>query len=166
MKGVFIMSGIMDWVKSTIGIVEDEEQDTQQVETIEEVPKCYTSTISSRRRSASEDMPITSSPRRSKVVNINTTAQLKVMVVQPLNYNDASEIAEHLKSKKPVVVNLEKLDKATASRIFDFLSGAVFALDGNMQKVSNGILLVVPNTMGIMGDFSDDLKTQGLFDIF
>ena len=166
MKGVFIMSGIMDWVKSTIGIVEDEEQDTQQVETIEEVPKSHTSTISSRRRSASEDMPITSSPRRSKVVNINTTAQLKVMVVQPLNYNDASEIAEHLKSKKPVVVNLEKLDKATASRIFDFLSGAVFALDGNMQKVSNGILLVVPNTMGIMGDFSDDLKTQGIFDVF
>ena len=157
------MSGIMDWVKSTIGIVEDENE--EQMEPIEEAPKSFGSPISSRRRSASDDM-LTSSPRRSKVVNINTTAQLKVVVVQPLSYNDASEIAEHLKAKKPVVVNLEKLDKATASRIFDFLSGAVFALDGNMQKVSNGILLVVPNTMGIMGDFSDDLKTQGLFDIF
>ncbi len=159
------MSGIMDWVKSTIGIVEEEGQEPQ-VEMTEEAPRSYTSTVPSRRRSASEDITLSSSPRRSKVVNINTTAQLKVVVVQPLSYNDASEIAEHLKSKKPVVVNLEKLDKATASRIFDFLSGAVFALDGNMQKVSNGILLVVPNTMGIMGDFSDDLKTQGLFDIF
>jgi len=157
------MSGIMDWVKSTIGIVEDENE--EQVETTEEVEKSHTATVPARRRSASDDM-LASSPRRSKVVNINTTAQLKVVVVQPLSYNDASEIAEHLKAKKPVVVNLEKLDKATASRIFDFLSGAVFALDGNMQKVSNGILLVVPNTMGIMGDFSDDLKTQGLFDIF
>lgn len=160
------MSGIMDWVKTTIGIVEDEDQENIS-ETTEEMPRpSYSSTVPNRRRSVSDDVLSSSSPRRSKVVNINTTAQLKVVVVQPLSYNDASEIAEHLKSKKPVVVNLEKLDKATASRIFDFLSGAVFALDGSMQKVSNGILLVVPNTMGIMGDFSDDLKTQGLFDIF
>lgn len=157
----------MDWVKSTIGIVEDEDQNQEQVEVAEEEPRSYSTPITSRRRSTvADDIPISSSPRRSKVVNINTTAQLKVVVVQPLSYNDAPEIAEHLKAKKPVVVNLEKLDKATASRIFDFLSGTVFALDGNMQKVSNGILLVVPNTMGIMGDFSDDLKTQGLFDIF
>lgn len=160
------MSGIMDWVKTTIGIVEEEDQENIS-ETTEEMPRpSYSSTVPNRRRSVPDDVLSSSSPRRSKVVNINTTAQLKVVVVQPLSYNDASEIAEHLKSKKPVVVNLEKLDKATASRIFDFLSGAVFALDGNMQKVSNGILLVVPNTMGIMGDFSDDLKTQGLFDIF
>ncbi len=160
------MSGIMDWVKTTIGIVEDEEGQQPELETMEEMPRPYSTAVPSRRRTASDDVLSSSLPRRSKVVNINTTAQLKVVVVQPLGYNDASEIAEHLKSKKPVVVNLEKLDKATASRIFDFLSGAVFALDGNMQKVSNGILLVVPNTMGIMGDFSDDLKTQGLFDIF
>ena len=160
------MSGIMDWVKTTIGIVEEGDQENIS-ETTEEMPRSsYSSTVPNRRRSVSDDVLSSSSPRRSKVVNINTTAQLKVVVVQPLSYNDASEIAEHLKSKKPVVVNLEKLDKATASRIFDFLSGAVFALDGSMQKVSNGILLVVPNTMGIMGDFSDDLKTQGLFDIF
>ena len=65
-----------------------------------------------------------------------------------------------------VVVNLEKLDKSIASKIFDFLSGSVYALDGSMQQVSAGILLIVPNTMGIMGDFSDELKTQGIFDVF
>lgn len=160
------MANIMDWVKSTMGISEEENGEETQEQYYDDAPKSNTSTIPSRRRSAADDIPLGSSPKRSKVVNINTTAQLKVVVVQPLSYNDASEIAEHLKAKKPVVVNLEKLDKATASRIFDFLSGAVFALDGSMQKVSNGILLVVPNTMGIMGDFSDDLKTQGLFDIF
>lgn len=154
------MSNIMDWVKSTMGIVEEEAGEEQLIE-----ERHQPQPVPARRRGVSEDIQ-TSSPRRSKVVNINTTAQLKVVVVQPLSYNDASEIAEHLKSKKPVVVNLEKLDKTIANRIFDFLSGAVFALDGSMQKVSNGILLVVPNTMGIMGDFGDDLKAQGLFDIF
>ena len=106
------------------------------------------------------------SGRKSKVVNIHATTQLKVVVLQPTTYNDATEIAGHLKEKKPVVVNLEKLDKDTARKIVDFLSGAVFALDGSMQKVSNGIRLLVPYTMGIMGDFSDEIKTHALFDFF
>lgn len=162
------MSKLMDWVKSSMGMDEEQYEGANQLEESfeEDVPKFQQTAFAPRRRMPGEESTFSSAPRRSKVVNINTTAQLKVFVVQPLNYNDACEIAEHLKAKKPVVVNLEKLDKTTASRIFDFLSGAVFALDGSMQKVSNGILLVVPNTMGIMGDFSDDLKTQGLFDIF
>ncbi len=102
--------------------------------------------------------------KKSKVVNIHATTQLKVVVLQPTTYNDATEIAGHLKEKKPVVVNLERLDKETARKIVDFLSGAVYALDGNMQKVANGILLIVPYTMGIMGDFSDEIKTHALFD--
>lgn len=153
------MSSIMDWVKNTIGITEEEMQE-------DSMPINEPATIPVRKRSF-DDVPSSSSaPRRSRVVNINTTAQLKVVVMQPMNYNDAPEIVDHLKEKKPVVVNLEKLEKAVASKIFDFLSGSVYALDGSMQQVSAGILLIVPNTMGIMGDFSDELKTQGIFDVF
>lgn len=108
--------------------------------------------------------------RKGKVVNIHTTTQLKVVVLQPTTYNDATEITDHLREKKPVVVNLEKLDKDSARKIVDFLSGAVYALTGKMQKVANGIILLVPSTMGIAGDFSDDfsdeLKTHALFDFF
>lgn len=156
------MSSIMDWVKNTIGITDEEEAINEKETTFEPTP------ISSRpRRNVYDDIPVSSaSPRRSKVLNINTTTQIKVVVLQPLSYNDVPEIAEHLKAKKPVVVNLEKVDASVATRIIDFLSGTVVALDGNMQKVSKQILLVVPNTVGIMGEFSDDLKTQGLFDAF
>lgn len=152
------MSSIMDWVKNTIGITEEEEQ--------ENVPISEPATIPVRKRSYDEAPASSGAPRRSRVVNINTTAQLKVVVMQPMSYNDAPEIVDHLKEKKPVVVNLEKLEKGVASKIFDFLSGSVYALDGSMQQVSAGILLIVPNTMGIMGDFSDELKTQGIFDVF
>ena len=158
------MGKVMDWVKTTMGINEEEVEDNIIEE--EEV-KAAPSVTPLKRRSVSDDIPVSSSgSRRSKVVNINTTTQLKVFVVQPLSYNDATEIADHLKAKKPVVVNLEKLDKPVALQIFDFLSGAVFALDGSMKKVSNGILLIVPNTMGIMGDFSDELTTQDLYEFF
>ena len=156
------MGNIMDWVKTTMGMSDEEETNESYQEETRQSP-----VTPLKRKNVSDDYySSSSSQRRSKVVNINTTAQLKVFVVQPLSYSDATEIAEHLKNKKPVVVNLEKLEKSVALKVFDFLSGAVFALDGSMKKVSNGILLVVPNTMGIMGDFSDELTTQDLYEFF
>lgn len=101
--------------------------------------------------------------KRNKVVKIHTTAQLKLVVMQPENFEDARDIANHLKSKKPVVMNLESVDRDVARRIVDFLSGAVFALDGNIQKVSNGIFLIAPYNVGIMGDFKDELRNTGIF---
>ena len=104
-----------------------------------------------------------SPPKRGKIVNIHTTTQLKVVVVQPTAFDDSREIADHLKTKKPIVVNIEKLNLETATRIIDFLTGAVYSLDGNIQKISNGIFLIVPYNMGIMGDFKDELKSKVTF---
>lgn len=101
--------------------------------------------------------------KKNKVVKIHTTAQLKLVVMQPETFDDARDIANHLKSKKPVVMNLEFVEKDIARRIVDFLSGAVYALDGNIQKVSNGIFIITPYNVGIMGDFKDELKNKGIF---
>ncbi|MDO4744044.1 MAG: cell division protein SepF [Clostridia bacterium] len=103
------------------------------------------------------------SGKRNKVVKIHTTAQLKLVVMQPESFEDARDIANHLKSKKPVVMNLESVERDVARRIVDFLSGAVYALDGNIQKVSNGIFLIAPYNVGIMGDFKDELRNKGIF---
>ena len=102
-------------------------------------------------------------PKRGKIVNIHTTTQLKVVVVHPESFEDSKEIADHLKTKKPIVVNLEKIDSEVAKKIIDFLSGAVYALDGNIQKISKGIFLIVPYNMGIMGDFKDELRNKVVF---
>lgn len=101
--------------------------------------------------------------KRGKIVNIHTTTQLKVVVVQPVTFEDSKEIADHLKTKKPIVVNLENIDRDIAKQIIDFLSGAVYALDGNIQRISNGIFLIVPYNMGIMGDFKDELRNKVVF---
>ena len=103
------------------------------------------------------------SGKRGKVVKSHTTAQLKLVVMQPETFEDARDIANHLKSKKPVVMNLESVDREVARRIVDFLSGSVYALDGNIQKVSNGIFLIAPYNVGIMGDFKDELRNKGIF---
>ncbi|MBR5518534.1 MAG: cell division protein SepF [Clostridia bacterium] len=105
------------------------------------------------------DFPV----KKGKVVNINTTTQLKVVVVTPESFDEARDIAEHLKQKKPVVINLEGVEKDIARRIVDFLSGAVYSLDGNIQKISTGIFLIAPYNVGIMGDFKDELRNKGVF---
>ena len=108
-------------------------------------------------------VPEVKSSKKSKIVNINATTQLKVVVMTPETYDEAQDIAEHLKAKKPVVVNLEGVEREVARRIIDFLGGTIFALDGQMQKISSGIFLVAPYNVGIMGDFRDELKNTGAF---
>ncbi len=91
--------------------------------------------------------------RSSRVVKMhNSSASMRVVVIQPETFEEARDITNHLKSRKPIVVNLESVDKNVARRIIDFLSGAVYALDGDIQKVSNGIFIIAPSNVDIMSD--------------
>ena len=101
--------------------------------------------------------------QQNKVVNIHSSNQFKVVIMQPETFDDAQDICDHLKCKKPIVINLEGLEKEGAQRIIDFLSGSVYALDGNIQKVSAGIFVIAPNNVDIMGDFKDELRNKGTF---
>lgn len=105
----------------------------------------------------------TARKQQGKVVNIHSSTQLKVVIMKPEAFEDAQDICEHLKNKKPTIVNLEDIEKESAQRIVDFLCGAVYALDGNIQKVSNNILVIAPYNVDIMGDFKDEFKNKGVF---
>ncbi len=104
---------------------------------------------------------------RNRVVRIHESApqpQMKVVVMQPMGFDEARDITNHIKAKKPVVVNLECMDKNVARRVVDFLSGAAFAVDGDIQKISNGIFLVAPRNIGIMSDEATEEQGYGLDD--
>ena len=105
-----------------------------------------------------DDMPALdrfASRRSSRVVKLHeSSSTMRVVVIQPESFEEARDITNHLKERKPIIVNMEALEKEVARRIVDFLSGSVYALDGDMQKISNGIFLVVPNNVDIMGDES------------
>ena len=109
-----------------------------------------------------DPMPQVSS-KKAKVVNIAATTQMKVVVVQIEEFEEAREVADHLRSKKPVVINLEKLEKETARRVIDFISGSVYSLGGSIQKVTGGIFLVAPYNVDIMADVKDELTNTGIF---
>lgn len=96
--------------------------------------------------------------RRAKVSSIPGGAPSKVVVIQFQNFDDAKDAADHLKNKKPVVANLEKLDNDTTRRVVDFLSGAVYGVAGRIQNVSNRIFLITPNNVEVTGNYQDNIK--------
>ena len=103
-------------------------------------------------------------PRKgNKVVNINATAQLQVVLVKPERFDDASAVADHLNAKRTVVLNLESANKDVARRILDFLSGVAYANDGQIKKVANCTFIITPYNVGLMGDLLDELENNGLY---
>ncbi len=100
--------------------------------------------------------------KKGKVVNINATTQFQVVVIQPESFDESKEIADNLKARKPVVINLELMEKEQARKMFDFLNGAIYALGGSVQKISTNIYLIAPYNVTILGDFKNELKNNGL----
>ena len=99
----------------------------------------------------------------NKVVNINATTQLQVVLVKPERYENASEVADHLRDKRTVVLNLEKTQKDVARRLLDFLSGVAYAQEGKIKKVALQTYIVTPYNVDIMGDLIDELENNGVY---
>ena len=98
-----------------------------------------------------------------KVVNINTTTQLQVVLVKPEKFENASDIADHLREKRTVVLNLESTNKDIARRLIDFLSGVAYAQEGKIKKISAATYIITPYNVDIIGDLIDELESNGLY---
>ena len=89
-----------------------------------------------------------------QVLNMNTSSANKqeVVLFRPGSFNDTSKAADDLRSHRAVIVNMENVDKAMARRVVDFLSGCVYALDGDVKKIAQSAYLFCPHNMDIVGD--------------
>ena len=102
--------------------------------------------------------------RRSKVVNINSAGQLKVVLMKPVKFDeDANTIADHLMEKRTVVMNMENTDPDIARRLLDFVSGVAYATSGNVKRVAAKTYIVTPYSVDLMGDLIDGLENSGLY---
>lgn len=80
----------------------------------------------------------------------------KMILLEPRAYSEAQQIADHLKKRNTVVVNLKRVTADQAKRIMDFLSGTIYAIKGNIQKIGSGIFLCTPNNINVQGKITDD----------
>ena len=126
---------IMEKVWGSLGLLEPMEDEQEQKPKVEE-----TELIKGRKSTSSSN----------NIVNLPTAQkQMKVMVVEPFAFDDAQHVADHLKNRKPVVVNFENCDKEVAKRMIDFISGTTYALGGSIQKIGNNIFLCAPNNVDV-----------------
>lgn len=99
--------------------------------------------------------------RGSKVVNMSQSQQIKMVISQPTTFEQSEGICDLLKEKKSVIVNLEYVNKDVARRIVDVISGAVHALDGHIQKISNSIFLIAPYNYDITNEMArEEIKNK------
>lgn len=125
----------MEKVWGSLGLFESVEVEEEQKPRVEEID------TKSKKGNASS---------LNNVVNLATSQkQMKVMVVEPLSFDDAQHIADYLKNRKPAVVNFENTEKEVAKRMIDFISGTTYALGGTIQKIGNNIFLCAPNNVDV-----------------
>ena len=143
--------GVFNKFKDLMGFedYEDEELDEEQEED-----------YNYDRKPVENRQPLTSQQRydSGNVVSMQNrtvkalTSKFKLMVIEPKGFDECSKLVDSLKSRKPIIVNLEKLDSDTARKIFDFLGGATYALNGNVQKVANNIFVFAPENVDIFAE--------------
>ena len=152
--------GFMDELKKIIHPYDDEDYDYE--DDFEEPSRDSRSPFDDRKEDRrSEERR--ADDRHNKVVNIHATTQLKVVLVKPERFENASEIADQLKDKRTVVLNLESTNKDVARRLIDFLSGVAYAGEGKIKKVAANTYIITPYSVDIMGDLIDELENSGLY---
>ncbi len=103
-------------------------------------------------------------PREGKVVNLGAPgAQSQVVLVKPERFETAAEIADHLRAKRPVLINLETTPKDVTRRLVDFLSGVAYALDGKVKKIAANTYIITPSNVDLVGDLMDELENSGMY---
>ncbi|MGE7667203.1 cell division protein SepF [Ureibacillus composti] len=143
----------------------EEEEEIESQPQIQQVPK-----------QQQHEYTVVKTPRAKKERKFNSTEQpplnvvslqaassmknSKVVIVEPRVYAEAQDISEHLKNKRAIIVNLQRIDREQGVRIIDFLSGTVYALGGDIQRIGNDIFLCTPENVEVTGEISNFMNDQ------
>ncbi|WP_135546896.1 cell division protein SepF [Paenibacillus cymbidii] len=107
-----------------------------------------------------ETNPFEQRKTRSNVVSIHSQKNVRVVLCEPRSYDETQDIADHLRSRRPVVVNLQRVRNDQAMRIVDFLSGTVYALGGSISKIGPNIFICTPESVELQGTISELLHDE------
>lgn len=111
---------------------------------------------------ASQEAYYNHSPReRGKLVKLNNTNKpVKMLIIEPESFDEVQAIVDHLKNRRVVIINLEETEKGVARRIADFVGGAIYALDGSMQRINGSIFLFTPAHIEVAMPLHTDFRER------
>lgn len=139
----------MDKLRKIAGVNEEDEMEENEYEPMSISQE--TDTSASKSRIAKKDR---------SYMNINTTAQLQVVLSKPEVFEDAQEIADNLIAKRTVLLNIENLNKDLSRRLIDFISGVAYAQGGNIKRVANRTYIITPYNVDILGDVLESINSD------
>ncbi|UHA74114.1 cell division protein SepF [Paenibacillus sp. 481] len=138
--------GVMNRFMNFIGMQEEEEiVERERIPEADEDQELEATVFDQRRNSA----------KGANIVSIHSQKAAKVVLYEPRSYDEAQEIADHLRTRRSVVVNLQRVRNDQALRIIDFLSGTVYALSGNISKIGSNIFICTPEHVEIQGAITE-----------
>jgi cell division inhibitor SepF len=142
----------------TFFLLEDEEYDYKEEEMVEEnyeQPK--------QQHQHQQQQHVKQPAQKQNVVSLQSVQKSsKVILMEPRVYAEAQDIADHLKNRRAVVVNLQRIESDQARRIVDFLSGTVYAIGGDIQKIGSNIILCTPDNVEVSGNISELLQERDI----
>ena len=158
--------GFSDTFKKLVGIEEvpDDDFSTEEIAAAKEQAMKEETTV--RKPIGGSFQPKSSFADNSKAIpmekklSVAGTSTFTLVVIEPKSFDECPKLVDSLKGRRPVVINLEKIETETAKKIFDFLSGATYALNGNVQKVANNIFIFAPEKV----DITTNQEERGGFD--
>ena len=158
--------GFADSIKKVIGIEELDEDEMITEEEVSAAKEKLAKEAAAPRRSFGEPSPnhekkpytpVSAKPQEKRFSVANTSA-FKLVLIEPKAFEECPKLVDSLKGRRPIIINLEKLETEVARKIFDFMSGATYALNGNVQKVANNIFIFAPENVDIAA--SQDERTS------
>ncbi|WP_342509309.1 cell division protein SepF [Sporosarcina sp. FSL K6-2383] len=135
----------------------DDEEETGQEQQRQEEPRASQEPPQQRKaQPRRQKQPMGEAQQAATVVSLQSVQKSsKVILIEPRVYAEAQDISEHLKNKRAVVVNLQRIERDQGIRIVDFLSGTVYALSGDIQRIGTDIFLCTPENVEVAGAISD-----------
>jgi cell division inhibitor SepF len=143
------MSKVINKVMGFLGMSEEDGDEIQEMENDEENMEI--------------ESLMSANKKQSKVVNIHTTSSVKVVIIKPEDFDEATTICDSLKSRKIVVVNTTALEPRTGQRLLDFIGGACYALCGDLQQVEKGVYIISPSNIEVNNELKNELSSKGIF---
>ncbi|MDF2504018.1 MULTISPECIES: cell division protein SepF [Clostridium] len=107
--------------------------------------------------------PILTNKKSNKVVNIHTASSVRVVISRPKDYDEATAICDDLKSRRIVVVNVSDLEPKTAQRLLDFMGGASYVLNGELQEVEKNVYILSPSNVEVSNELTTELSGKSMF---
>ena len=143
------MSKVMNKVMGFLGMSDEDVAEIQETDNEEE--------------NMDIESLMSANKKQSKVVNIHTTSSVKVVIIKPEDFDEATTICDSLKSRKIVVVNTTSLEPKTGQRLLDFIGGACYALCRDLQQVEKGVYIISPSNIEVNNELKSELSSKGIF---